>query len=151
MANRQWGFRKLHHVCAHFFPCKRRILLCGSFCLVLFHLELARLGLLVAATLLFLQNWDRRLLVLVIISGVDSHFGFALLFSGRWTSEDFVSGCGDGCFFLKGWAEECTHLCLWNEWTRTYASGLVDANETRLVLRLFSVAGFLEWESIIGL
>ncbi len=48
---------------------------------------------------------------------------------------------------LKGWAaEECTHLWLWNELSRTDASGLVDANETRLLLPLFSVAGLLERE-----
>lgn len=74
---------------------------------------------------------------------MDSHF--ALLFSSLGVeSRRILCPVALMVVFLKGWAEECTHLCLWNELTRTYASGLVDANETRLLLRLFSVAGFLE-------
>jgi hypothetical protein len=83
--------------------------------LVLSILELAsRLGLLVAARLLFLQNWDRRLLLLVVISGVDSHF--ALLFSslGVEPRRIFVSGCGDGCFVEElGWR---MHALMFVEW-----------------------------------
>lgn len=74
---------------------------------------------------------------------MDSHF--ALLFSSLGVeSRRILCPVALMVVFSKGWAEECTHLCLWNELTRTYASGLVDANETRLLLRLFSVAGFLE-------